>query len=539
MDAFIEVRDSAGTARKLAVDVIGDVLYQGAKIIDGQLDSSTPLRVRADPPNETDGGAVVRQAPIDLWVCSFAQVGSSLITPDLTQRRLGTGVGVTQGGGNLLVTTGTNTNAEFLARSTRTFNGATIARFQSLLSQRIANQNFMVALADRIGEGLSCTINSATSISVTLTAHGLTAENVGQSMFVGAISGAAGVPGRYAIASIPNADTINFTVAGWPASGSCTVDLFGYNHYKVLYNGTTATAAAFDAQRRGWASGDTTLTTLTSASPGHIVQIANDGRNAYVSDVLAATSTTPTITTRGSRYSNMPDPDVELYLYVWSYNGTTAPASTSTWTVGFLSVEDTTNNVVYLGGVRPQGAAAPLPVAVQGTVPVSGTVGVTGYPTAAASADALANPTVTKLDALGALFNGATWDRARNNHLVAAEASSAKTASGNGTTQTNFNARGVFLWVNVTAVTGTTPTLTVRLQWSPDGGTTWLDVDTTNAQTASITATGTATLRVYPGIATAANAALNQPLPRTWRLAWTIGGTTPSFTFAVQASYIL
>ena len=88
-------------------------------------------------------------------------------------------------------------------------------------------------------------------------------------------------------------------------------------------------------------------------------------------------------------------------------------------------------------------------------------------------------------------------------------------------------------------MTGTTPTLTVRLQWSPDGGTTWLDLDTTNAQTASITGTGAFVLRVYPGIATAANAALNAPLPRTWRLAWTIGGTTPSFTFAAQASYIL
>lgn len=169
---------------------------------------------------------------------------------------------------------------------------------------------------------------------------------------------------------------------------------------------------------------------------------------------------------------------------------------------------------------------------------VSGTVGVTGYPTAAASADALANPTVTKIDATGLLFNGTTWDRARNNHNAAVEASSAKTATGNGATQTNFNAAGALVWINVSAVTGTTPTLTVRLQWSPDGGTTWVDLDTTNAQTASITATGTFVLRVYPGITTAANAALNSPLPRTWRLAWTIGGTTPSFTFSAQAAYV-
>jgi len=183
------------------------------------------------------------------------------------------------------------------------------------------------------------------------------------------------------------------------------------------------------------------------------------------------------------------------------------------------------------------GSQTPIPPVVT-TQAVSGTVGVTGYPTAAASADALANPTVTKIDATSLLFNGATWDRQRNNHNIAVEASSAKTATGNGATQTNFNASGALVWINVSAVSGTTPTLTVRLQWSPDGGTTWVDLDTTNAQTASITATGQFVLRVFPGIATAANAALNSPLPRTWRLAWTIGGTTPSFTFAAQASYI-
>lgn len=186
----------------------------------------------------------------------------------------------------------------------------------------------------------------------------------------------------------------------------------------------------------------------------------------------------------------------------------------------------------------PTAVYAFQPTAANMLAQVSGTVGVTGYPTAAASADALANPTVTQLAALGLQFNGTSWDRGRNNHNVAVETSSAKTASGNGTTQTNFNAAGVILWGNVTAVTGTTPTLTVRVQWSPDGGTNWIDLDTTNAQTASIAATGAFVLRIYPGVTTAANAALNSPLPRTWRLAWTVGGTTPSFTFLVQAAYI-
>ena len=46
-------------------------------------------------------------------------------------------------------------------------------------------------------------------------------------------------------------------------------------------------------------------------------------------------------------------------------------------------------------------------------------------------------------------------------------------------------------------------------------------------------------LAVYPGVTSAANAAVSYPLPRTWRVAWTIGGTTPSFSItSVQVGYI-
>lgn len=170
---------------------------------------------------------------------------------------------------------------------------------------------------------------------------------------------------------------------------------------------------------------------------------------------------------------------------------------------------------------------------------VSGTVGVTGYPTAAASADALANPTVTKIDSTTLLFNGTTWDRQRNNLSIAHDLSSARVASGNGLTFTNHNGRGVAFWLNVTAVSGTTPTMTVRIQWSPDNGTTWLDMDTTNLQTVSITGTSNHVLRVAPGLPVTANLSANQIAPRLMRLAWTIGGTTPSFTFVSWANTTL
>jgi hypothetical protein len=362
------------TSEVIATDDIAGAQYQRVKLSDGLADSTTHMRVRTTNPLATDGGAVVRQAPLDVWSVSFADAASSLVASEFTQRRLGTGMGVTQGSSNLLITTGTTANSEFLARSVASFRGCFIQRHQAILSQRIANNNFAVMLADRIGEGLSCTINSATSISVTLTAHGLTATAVGQAMMVGAITGAAGVPGRYVIASIPNADTINFTVAGWPASGSCTVDLFGHNYVWTQYTGTTATNANIDAQRRGWRSGDTVVTINTTASPGHLMQVQADGRNIYWADALVASSATPNVTARGHRVVNIPDDDVELFVYLWAWNGTAAPASTTTWTVGFVSIEDMANVPMYLAGVRPQGAVAPLPVAQQGTVTVTGTL---------------------------------------------------------------------------------------------------------------------------------------------------------------------
>ena len=337
------------------------------------------LTISDTDPGPSSPAMVVAQRPQDTWVSSFASTAAGLSTADFTQRRLGTGVTVSQASGNLVLASGTTANSEFLARSTRTFNGAWIARLQAQLSQRIANQNFAVLLADSIGQGLTCTINSATSITVALPGHAFTADSVGQFLFVGAINGAAGVPGRYAIASVVAGTSITFTVAGWPASGSCTVDLFGWNWVRVLYSGTTATNASVDAQRRGWNSGDTAATVVSTAAPGHIMQFSVDGRNAFWADAAPTSTGTPVFTPRASRYANMPDQDVPLHVFIWLFNGSTAPASTTTWTIGFISVEDTINLPVYLAGNRAQ--SMPLPVVFNSAQSVS----ITGTPTVVAS----------------------------------------------------------------------------------------------------------------------------------------------------------
>jgi hypothetical protein len=350
----------------------GNPIPVGGTALDS-INAKTPDLVTSVPANNSSAPPT-RVVGQDIWNCSFASVGASVLSPEFITPVVGTGVGYSQAAGSLLITTGTSTNAEFFTRSVQSWRGSLRMRFSLIASQRIANQNLQVTLADLIGSALTYTCVSAVLVDVTLTAHGYTAQNVGQFMNLGGIAGSAGVPGRFAIASIPNADTIRFTVAGWPVSGSGTLTLFGWNYVQNLVTSTTATNIAWDGQRRGWASGNTTATISTTASPGTIIQNDLNGRDAFLMDQLRASTATPTFTTRASRYENLPDDDTVLYAFIWSYNGTSAPATTTTWTLGFVSVEKFANFPVYVQGARANGAANPIPVIFPSAQAVSGTV---------------------------------------------------------------------------------------------------------------------------------------------------------------------
>lgn len=96
-------------------------------------------------------------------------------------------------------------------------------------------------------------------------------------------------------------------------------------------------------------------------------------------------------------------------------------------------------------------------------------------------------------------------------------ASAARTASGNSGIIGGFNPSGsVRLQLNVTAASGTTPTLNVVVEDTLDG---------TNFNTVGTFAQKTAAAREVINI--------NGPFSPNLRISWTIGGTTPSFTFAV------
>jgi hypothetical protein len=103
--------------------------------------------------------------------------------------------------------------------------------------------------------------------------------------------------------------------------------------------------------------------------------------------------------------------------------------------------------------------------------------------------------------------------------------------------QSNHEADGVLLSLVVTAVTAT-PALTLKVQYTPDAGTTWIDYFVAAAAVA--TAVNSSYL-LYPGVLASADGAVtesvNLPLPRDWRVAVT-HGDTDSATYAVYAMYL-
>jgi hypothetical protein len=115
------------------------------------------------------------------------------------------------------------------------------------------------------------------------------------------------------------------------------------------------------------------------------------------------------------------------------------------------------------------------------------------------------------LDAQGNYFAG---DKIRTD---AALASAARTATGTGTAFNTNQANSFEATLIVSAHSGTTPTLDVRLETSIDGGTSY---DTVGSFVQFTTTDGT-------------DGHVFGPLGDTCRWAWTIGGTTPSFTFAI------
>ena len=278
----------------------------------------------------------------------------------------GAGQTVNQTGGSLVITAGTTANAQTIIRSLPSFGGQLKMRWSATLSQRIVNNNFFVEMVDVIGDGLAFTVNSATSVSVTIPSNPFTSANVGQSMYLGAITLAGCPEGRYAIASVVG-NVVTFTVAGFPGAGAGTLSLFGWNFHHVVYNGVTDTNAGYDTARNGWASGDTALS-VNPLAAGHVGTLCMDGARGSFLDQTSASATSQEVTQRGSRVRNIPNNEVVLYVQIRAQNGSVAPASSTTFTLGFVDIDDILPMQVTLVGVEAMGAHSGLPTNVLGAI---------------------------------------------------------------------------------------------------------------------------------------------------------------------------
>ena len=139
-----------------------------------------------------------------------------------------------------------------------------------------------------------------------------------------------------------------------------------------------------------------------------------------------------------------------------------------------------------------------------------------------------------------ALYNGTSLDLQRGNlDTITVMNISAATTTQTSADQTNYNARGVYVVVKVTTLTGTTPTLTPSIQGKGPVAGSYFAL---HAAFTAINATGTFIYLIYPSAPTAAGGVTGSggfPLPRTWNVVMTAGGTITNATYTVEAIYIL
>lgn len=129
----------------------------------------------------------------------------------------------------------------------------------------------------------------------------------------------------------------------------------------------------------------------------------------------------------------------------------------------------------------------------------------------------------------------ATYDEdpVTNNQDAQLLAAAARTASVTLADFTNFNARGLVMVLDVTAVP-TVETLTLVIEGKDSASGKYYTI----LQSTASAATGTVVLRVYPGLTASANLVANDVLPRTWR-ARVVHSASGSFTYTLGASLVV
>jgi hypothetical protein len=105
----------------------------------------------------------------------------------------------------------------------------------------------------------------------------------------------------------------------------------------------------------------------------------------------------------------------------------------------------------------------------------------------------------------------------------------ARATSINGNDLDNTSSIGATVVIDITAITGTTPTATFTVEGKDEVSGKYYTILASTA----LNSTGTTVLRIYPGLTAAANSVASSLIPKIFRVTCTITGTTPAVTATV------
>jgi len=148
-----------------------------------------------------------------------------------------------------------------------------------------------------------------------------------------------------------------------------------------------------------------------------------------------------------------------------------------------------------------------------------------------AAQDAISGKSVLANNAV--LYNGTNMDRKRGNlDNITILTVAAQTTSQNGADQTNYNARGAKVYLNMTNVGTGSVTLTIQGK-DPVSGSYY-----TLLTGAAVVTNSFNVYEVYPGVAVTTNVSASTTLPRTWRVITTANNANAT-TYTCSVSYVL
>lgn len=205
--------------------------------------------------------------------------------------------------------------------------------------------------------------------------------------------------------------------------------------------------------------------------------------------------------------SGAPGPNTNILpLKLTAIAGTSAPASSALLTCNTVYVSDTARNNFQLS---------------DGT-----------YPWRKALIDPSGNQYV-----VNSLYNGTTVDQQRGNQdNITVLTSAAITSNSNSADLTNYNAKGVKVYIKTGSFGASESTMVVTIQIKdPVGGTYY-----STLASASLSASSTSLLTVYPGVTATTNVSVSDVIPRTWRIAWSAANWgTGGSTLGISCAYII